>query len=135
MFTDNAAWSDQEIVLAYRSQYHIEDAFKQMKNPHFLHWSPMFHWTDSQIRVHAFYCVVALMLSSVLQREVWHKGEELSINRLLEELGRIRETLVIYPRRQGQRQNRTASCLTHMNPLQQRLFSLLELHRYAPVSR
>jgi len=135
LFTDNADWSDEDIVLAYRSQYHIEDAFKQMKNPHFLHWSPMFHWTDSKIRVHAFYCVLALLLTSVLQREVWHKGEELSINRLLEELGRIRETLVIYPRRQGQRQNRTASCLTRMNPLQQRLFSLLELQRYAPASR
>jgi len=135
LFTDNADWSDEEIVLAYRSQYHIEDAFKQMKNPHFLHWNPMFHWTDSKIRVHAFYCVLALTLSSVLQREVWHKGEQLSINRLLEELGRIRETLVIYPRQQGQRQNRTATCLTRMNPLQQQLFSLLELQRYAPLSR
>ena len=42
LFTDNADWSDEEIVLAYRSQYHIEDAFRQMKNPHFLHWSPCF---------------------------------------------------------------------------------------------
>jgi len=133
LFTDNAEWSDEEIVLAYRSQYHIEDAFKQMKHPHFLHWSPMFHWTDSKIRVHAFYCVLALTLSSVLQREVCHKEEALSINRLLEELGGIRETLVIYPRRQGQRQNRTATCLTRMNALQQRLFALLDLQRYAPV--
>jgi transposase len=135
LFTDNADWSDEEIVLAYRSQYHIEDAFKQMKHPHFLHWSPMFHWTDSKIRVHAFYCVLALTLSSVLQREVWQKEEHLSINNLLEELGGIRETLVIYPRRQGQRQNRTATCLTRMNPLQQRLFSQLNLQRYAPPSR
>jgi transposase len=43
LFTDNADWSEEQIVLAYRSQYHIEDAFKQMKNPHFLGWSPMFH--------------------------------------------------------------------------------------------
>lgn len=135
LFTDNTDWSDEEIVLAYRSQYHIEDAFKEMKNPHFLHWSPMFHWTDSKIRVHAFYCVLSLTLSSILQREVCQKGEPLSINRLLEELGGIRETLVIYPRRQGQRQNPTATCLTRMNPLQQRLFSLLDLKRYAPVPR
>ena len=134
LFTDNADWSDEEIVLAYRSQYHIEDAFKQMKHPHFLGWSPMFHWTDSKIRVHAFYCVLALMLTSVLQRQAWHQGEQLSINRLLEELGGIQETLVIYPRRQGQRQNRTATCLTRMNPLQQQLFSLLDLQRYAPAS-
>ena len=134
LFTDNADWSDEEIVLAYRSQYHIEDAFKQMKNPHFLHWSPMFHWTDSKIRVHAFYCVLALTLSSVLQRELWNHGEQLSINRLLEFLGEIRETLVVYPRRQGQHRNQTATCLSRMNPLQQRLFSLLNLQRYAPIS-
>jgi transposase len=135
LFTDNADWSDEQIVLAYRSQYHIEDAFKQMKNPTFLRWSPMFHWTDSKIRVHAFYCVLALTLTSVLQRELWQKGEQLSINRLLEELGQIRETLVIYPRRQGQRQNRTAACLTRMTPLQQRLFSALDLQHFAPLPR
>ena len=90
LFTDNADWSEEQIVLAYRSQYHIEDAFKQMKNPHFLGWSPMFHWTDSKIQVHAFYCVLALLLTSLLQRELARKGEPLSINRMLEELGGIR---------------------------------------------
>ena len=64
----------------------------------------MFHWTDSKIRVHAFYCVLALLLTSLLQRELAQRGESLSINRMLEELGGIRETLVVYPRRQGQRQ-------------------------------
>ena len=117
---------------AYRSQYHIEDAFKQMKDPHFLGWSPMFHWTDSKIQVHAFYCVLALLLTSLLQRELARKGERLSINRMLEELGGIRETLVIYPRRPGQRNNETATCLTRMTKLQQRLFSLLELEKFSP---
>jgi len=135
LFTDNADWSEEQIVLAYRSQYHIEDAFRQMKNPHFLGWSPMFHWTDSKIQVHAFYCVLALLLTSLLQRELAGKGESLSINRLLEELGAIRETLVIYPRRQGQRQASTATCLTRMTAIQQRLFSLLDLQRFVPVTR
>jgi transposase len=134
LFTDNADWADEEIVLAYRSQYHIEDAFKQMKDPHFLGWSPMFHWTDSKIQVHAFYCVLALLLTSLLQRELARNGEPLSINRMLEELGGIRETLVVYPRRQGQRQAPTATCLTRMTPLQQRLFSLLGLQRFVPAS-
>ena len=128
-------WSEEQIVLAYRSQYHIEDAFKQMKNPHFLGWSPMFHWTDSKIQVHAFYCVLALLLTSLLQRELARKGEALSINRMLEELGGIRETLVVYPRRQGQRQASTATCLTRMTALQQRLFSLLGLQQFVPATR
>ena len=135
LFTDNADWADEEIVLAYRSQYHIEDAFKQMKNPHFLGWIPMFHWTDSKIQVHAFYCVLALLLTSLLQRELARKGAPLSINRMLEELGGIRETLVVYPRRQGQRQAPTATCLTRMTALQQRLFSLLGLQRFVPATR
>ena len=132
LFTDNADWTEAQIVSAYRSQYHIEDAFKQMKDPHFLGWSPMFHWTDSKIQVHAFYCVLALLLTSLLQRELARKGERLSINRMLEELGGIRETLVIYPRRPGQRNNETATCLTRMTKLQQRLFSLLELEKFSP---
>jgi transposase len=135
LFTDNAGWTEEQIVLAYRSQYHIEDAFKQMKNPHFLGWSPMFHWTDSKIQVHAFYCVLALLLTSLLQRELAQKGEPLSINRMLEELGGIRETLIVYPRRQGQRQPSTLTCLTRMSPLQQRLFSLLNLQRFVPAIR
>src|ERR1035437_3231788 len=61
------------------------------------------------------------------------QGEALSINSMLEELGGIRETLVIYPRRQGQHHNPTVSCLTRRNALHQRLFSLLGLDRYAPV--
>lgn len=133
LFTDNADWSDEQIVLAYRSQYHIEDAFKQMKNPHFLGWSPMFHWTDSKIRVHAFYCVLALLLTSLLQRELARNNQALSINRILEELGGIRETLIIYPRQPGQHQFPTATCLSRMSAMQQRLFALLDLKRYAPA--
>ena len=134
LFTDNADWPEEQIVLAYRSQYHIEDAFKQMKNPHFLGWSPMFHWTDSKIQVHAFYCVLALLLTSLLQRELAGKGEHLSINRMLEALAGIRETLVVYPRRQGQRQFPTATCLTRMTAQQQRLLSLLGLHPHTPAN-
>ena len=135
LFTDNAAWPDEDIVLAYRSQHHIENAFRQMKNPHFLGWSPMYHWTDAKIQVHAFYCVLALLLTSLLQRQLARQGEELSVNRILEELGGIQETLIVYPRRQGQRHHTTATCLTSMSPLQSRLFSLLGLERYAPPSR
>jgi transposase len=134
LFTDNSDWTDEQIVLAYRSQYHVEDAFKQMKHPHFLGWQPMFHWTDSKIQVHGFYCVLALLLTSLLQRNLAHRKLPLSINRILEELGSIRETLVIYPRRPGQRDYPTASCLTRMSPLQQRLFSALDLKRYAPAA-
>src|SRR6266550_2425282 len=66
LFTDQHSWSNEQIVLAYRSQSQVEDAFADMKDPHFLSWEPMFHWTDSKIRIHAFYCVLALILGSLL---------------------------------------------------------------------
>ena len=78
----------------------------------------MFHSTGSKIQVHAFYCVLSLLLTSLLQRELARKGESLSINR----------------RRQGQRKAPTATCLTRINGLQQRLFSLLDLRRFPPAS-
>ena len=31
-------------------------------------FSPAFHWTDQKLRVHFFYCLVALALSSLLAR-------------------------------------------------------------------
>lgn len=54
LFTDQEAWTTEQIILAYRAQHHVEAAFKQMKHPAFAGWEPMFHWTDQKIRVHAF---------------------------------------------------------------------------------
>jgi transposase len=130
LFTDNETWSNEEIVLGYRSQYHIESAFRDMKNPHFLGWSPMFHWTDSKIRVHAFYCVLALTLISLLQRTLHQQNLDLSMVRLFELLGGIKEVLLIYPRQPGEHQPRTATCLSAMDGEQRQLFEKLKLDRY-----
>lgn len=130
LFTDNDAWSNQEIVLAYRSQYHIEHAFRDMKHPHYLGWSPMFHWTDSKIRVHAFTCVLALTLTSLLQRTLHQKGIDLSMPRMYDLLGQIRETLVIYPRRPGEKNPRVAASHSSLSDEQQKLFDALDLKRY-----
>jgi len=130
LFTDNEDWTTEEIVSGYRAQHHIESAFRDMKNPHFLGWSPMFHWTDSKIRVHAFYCVLALTLTSLLQRRLHQQGLDLSMERMYELLGGIQEVLLLYPPRPGQHQPRTASCLSTLDPEQEQLFAKLNLSRY-----
>src|SRR5207249_6067893 len=131
LFTDQKSWSNEQIILAYRSQSQVENAFADMKDPHFLSWEPMFHWTDSKIRVHAFYCVLALMLTSLLQRTLHGKGIELSLTRMMEVLRSIQEVLVIYPRQQGQRVPRTATCLSRLEEEeQQRVYEALSLRRY-----
>jgi transposase len=130
LFTDNATWTNEEIVAGYRSQNQIESAFRDMKNPHFLGWSPMFHWTDSKIRVHAFYCVLALTLTSLLARALHQQGLDLSMARSLELLGGIREVFLIYPRQPGQHEPRTATCLSALDAEQEQLFAKLNLSRY-----
>jgi len=133
LFTDNADWTNEEIVLGYRSQDRIESAFRDMKNPHFLGWSPMFHWTDSKIRVHAFYCVLALTLTSLLQRSLHGQGMDLSLTRMMELLGGIQEVLFLYPRQQGEKHPRTATCLSERDADQEKLLEVLGLSRYQAV--
>ena len=130
LFTDNADWTNEDIVLGYRSQHHVEDAFRQMKHPHYLGWQPMYHWTDTKIRVHAFTCVLALTLSSLLQRTLHHNGIDLSLPRIFELLGGIRETLVLYPKKRGQRQPSTARALSTLSPQQGQLLDALNLRSY-----
>jgi hypothetical protein len=38
-----------------------------MKDPSWVSWDPLLHWTDQKIRVHAFYCFTALLISSLLK--------------------------------------------------------------------
>jgi transposase len=130
LFTDNDGWTNEEIVAGYRSQNQIESAFRDMKNPHFLSWAPMFHWTDSKIRVHAFYCVLALTLTSLLQRALHQRGLGLSMARALELLAGIREIFLVYPGHPGQPQPRTATCLSDMDSEQQEIFAKLGLNRF-----
>lgn len=131
LFTDNAVWSDEEIILGYRAQHHIESAFRDMKNPHFLGWSPMFHWTDSKIRVHAFSCVLALTLTSLLQRELHGHGIDLSLASMMEHLAAIQEVLLVYPAPPGAKAPKTASCLSSLDEDQTRIYRALDLGRYA----
>jgi len=132
LFTDNADWTNEEIVLGYRAQDRIESAFRDMKNPHFLGWSPMFHWTDSKIRVHAFYCVLALTLTSLLQRRLHQHGLDLSLSHMMELLGGVEEVLLIYPRRPGENRPRTVTCLSEQDAEQKQLLEALNLSRYQP---
>jgi len=86
-----------QIVDAYRSLSLVEDAFKNMKNTDFLHCQPAHHWTDQKLRVHALYCVLALMLASLARKVAVQAGVNLTLPALLKELSAIREVAVIYP--------------------------------------
>ena len=131
IFTDRDVWSIAEVVAAYRSQSEVEADFRQMKDPLVVSFSPMFHWTDQKIRVHAFYCVLALMVARLMARETERAKIAMSVRALLSSLGGIEETVLLY---QGERgRPRARRMLTEMDPTQARLYDLFGLVDYAPT--
>jgi len=132
LFTDNHDWCTAEIILAYRSQHHVEATFRQMKDPACLSWEPMHHWTDSKIRVHSFYCVLALTLLNLLHRQAWQAGLHISSRCLRDELGSIQEVIHLYPSSSDGRAGRYRAQTTYSveTPTARRLadiFGLAEL--------
>lgn len=96
LFTDRDDFSNEEIIGAYRSAWHIEEAFKQLKNSDHLAVRPMFHWTDDKIRVHIFACVLAFRLCCLLKKELSLKGIYVSINKLLDEMKEIKQVTTFF---------------------------------------
>ena len=131
LFTNRDAWSAAEIVAAYRSQAEAESGFRQLKDPHVVSFSPMHHWTDQKIRVHMFYCVLALAVAHLMRRQAEHAGLHLSVRELLGELSGIAETVLLY-HDGGPGRPRAQRLLTDMNPTQRSLYDLFNLDRYAP---
>jgi transposase len=129
LITNRDEWSEERTILAYRSQFLIEDVFKEMKDRRIGSWWPLNHWTDSKIHVHALYCTVATLLRGLLLRRVRQQGIDLSMKRLLSELGSIREVINVYPCKRGQRTPRQQTVLTRTSDLQGRLLSILALRR------
>jgi len=74
--------------------------------------------------------VLALTLTSLLQRTLHQKGIDLSMPRMYDLLSGIRETLVIYPRQPGQKRHRTSASHSTLSDQQQQLFDALDLKRY-----
>jgi len=93
LFTNQDDWSVTEVVAAYRSQSDVEAGFRQMKDPHVVGMSPMFHWTDSKIRVQLLCCVIALAVAHLMRRETRQAGIDISVRRMLDELQGIQETV------------------------------------------
>lgn len=128
IITDNHNWSTEDIVLTYRSQYIIEDVFKQMKDRRTGTWWPMFHWTDQMIRVHGLYCSLSLLIRSLILKRTQEAEMSMSMNKLHENLSGIREVLNVFPR--GKKKQLTQSVVTKMDEVQQRLFDLFRMEQY-----
>jgi transposase len=132
LFTNRDDWTTAQVVAAYRSQSEVEAGFRQLKDPHVVSFSPMHHYTDSKIRVHVFYCVLALTIAHLMRRHAHQAGLNLSVRELLDQLAGIGETVLLY-HDGGKGRPRARRMLTETTTTQNALADLFNIHRYAPT--
>lgn len=130
LITDHDDWPVAEVIAGYRSQSEAGFSFRQMKDPHVVSFSPMFHWTEHNIRVHVFTCVLALQAAHLMRLKARRAGLDLSVRALLGELAAIGETVLLYPGQRGR--PRAHRMLTETTPVQDKLSDIFDLARYAP---
>jgi len=130
LITDHDDWPVPEVVAGYRSQSEAEFSFRQMKDTRVVSFSPMHHWTEHNIRVHVFTCVLALQIAHLMRLHAARTGLRMSVRELLRELAGIGETVLLYHGDRGR--PRAHRMLTETSPLQDKLIALFNLGRYAP---
>lgn len=126
LFTDRTELTTEKIVALYESRPGVEEDFRQIKDPHTIAWQPAYCFTDSKLRVYALICVLALLVLKLMVREAHTHDLVMSWNTLKAELSDLDEVIVIYPELHSVR------IITERSTIQQRLYDLFELDRYAP---
>ena len=132
LITSHDDWPAAEVVAGYRSQSEAESGFRQMKDPHVVSFSPMYHWTEHNIRVHVFTCVLALQLAHLMRRRARQAGLDLSVRELFRQLAAIEETVLVYPSTGGRPKARRMT--TELTGNQPQLYEIFGLNRRTPRS-
>ena len=135
LLTNRLDWTAEQIISAYDGQQQIEQVFRGLKDGDWLGWGPMHHWTDSKIRIHAFYCMLGITLLQTIHREAQAAWAGLSMERLLEELHRIQQVVLLYPPQGETGPARTATVLSTQTLPQQALVKTLALDQLQQTSR
>ena len=132
LITSHDDWPAAEVIAGYRSQSEAEFSFRQLKDPHVVSFSPMHHWTEHNIRVHVFTCVLALQIAHLMRRRAAQAGLRLSVRELLAQLAGIGETVLIYPSTGGRPKARRMT--TELTGDQPELHEIFDLAKWAPRS-
>lgn len=127
LLTNRLDWTAEQIVAGYSGQQHIERVFRGLKDGDWLGWGPMYHWTDSKIRVHAFYSMLGISLLQYIHKKAQSAWAGLSMEQLLEELRQIQQFTLLYPPQGEKGPHRVATVLSKQTLPQQSLAKKLGL--------
>jgi len=124
LFSDRDELSSQQIIDAYHGKNVLEEDFKFLKDRRYLHFEPVYHWTDQKIKVHALMCVLGLILVKLLLYRISQANLSMSLPVFMGELKDMKKIILIYP--QGQVREK----LSKLSSIQKELFHLFNLSKY-----
>jgi transposase len=133
LMTNRMDWNEEQVVGAYRGQQQVEKVFRGLKDGDWLGWGPMYHWTDSKIRVHAFYCMLGISLLNYLHAQARHACPGITVEQMKAELEGIYEFALLYPPQGDKGPHRTATVQSKQTLTQQILSEALGLHALRPT--
>lgn len=76
-----------EVALAYRGLWRVEDAFRTLKTP--LELRPIHHTSEAGVRGHVQSCVLAYLLTRIIDDRLEQAGLDIGVHAALTELSRI----------------------------------------------
>jgi len=127
VFTDRTDLTAVEVVQAYTDRNEIERLFGEMNDPMTVPFRPVRHWTDQKIAVHAFICVLGLLLLKLLQLKLREQGISLSLEIIKDELSSLE--LGLWVTRTG----KLFKIVSDKSKLQAKMFSILSLQNVASL--
>jgi transposase len=135
LLSNRLDWTAEQVIAGYSGQQHIEQVFRGLKDGDWLGWGPMYHWTDSKIRVHAFYCMLGISLLRYVHHQSQTAWPGLTIEQLLEQLQQIQQFTLLYPPLGEKGPRRTATVLSKQTLAQQALSAALGLEQLGSTQR
>ena len=131
LMTNRLDWTAEQVVGGYGGQQQVEKVFRGLKDGDWLNWGPMYHWTDSKIRVHAFYCMLGISLLNYLHAQVQKVCPQITVEQLKDELEDITQFVLLYPPQGDKGPYRTATIQSKLNLTQNLLADAIGLESLA----
>ena len=131
LMTNRMNWTAEQVVGGYGGQQQVEKIFRGLKDGDWLNWGPMYHWTDSKIRVHAFYCMLGISLLNYLHAQVQKVCPQITVEQLKDELEDITQFVLLYPPQGDKGPYRTATIQSKLNLTQNLLADAIGLESLA----
>ena len=135
LLTNRMDWTAEQVVNGYSRQQQVEQVFRGLKDGDWLGWGPMYHWTDSKIRIHAFYCMLGISLLKYIHKQSQSAWPGLTIEQMLDELRQIQQFVLLYPPQGEKGPQRAAVVRSKQNLPQQQLAKMLGLDDLATQKR